>query len=216
MRIVLMGPPGCGKGTQGQRLSQRFEIPHISTGAIFRAAFLAGDDLGQKAKAYMESGQLVPDEFVMEIVCQRLDQEDCRNGYILDGFPRTKMQAEGYAEYAYNCGARLNAVVNVEIPEAVLVDRIIFRRYCPDCGSIYHLHSKPPLRDGVCDKCNGDLVQRIDDKQDVFNKRMVEYRLTSGPLIAYYCGYDLHVPINGLQAISKVFADITNSLKVRQ
>ena len=214
MYLVLLGPPGSGKGTQAQRLIQRFDIPHISTGAVFRAAYDRGLASGIEAKKYMDAGTLVPDDLVLTVTRERLSQPDCAKGFVLDGFPRTLLQGEELEMFMADVGKKLTKVVNIVIPEAKFLERAIGRRFCKVCGATYHITFNPPIREGFCDKDGGELFQRDDDTEITVKRRIIEYRKLTWPLAEYYHMKRIYVPVDGLQSISKVFADITTVLKM--
>lgn len=182
MNIVLLGAPGAGKGTQAAKLVEEFSTPHISTGDMLRAAVAAGTELGQKAKSYMDAGNLVPDDVIIGIVKERLAQSDCENGFVLDGVPRTVAQAEALDE----AGVRIDRVVNIQVEDDAIVRRMSGRRVCSDCGASYHTDYKPSKIDGVCDKCGGKLVIRKDDQESIVKDRLQVYHDLTEPLIAYY------------------------------
>jgi adenylate kinase len=186
MRLILLGPPGAGKGTQAEKLSEAYGIPHISTGDMFREAVAEGTALGLQAKGFMESGQLVPDEVTIGIVRERLHRSDCRKGFLLDGFPRTVPQAEALDEILSELSEKLDAVINIEASEDKIVRRLSQRRVCGDCGTIYHMETKPPTPDGRCKVCGGEIYQRADDSEETVRKRLEVYRLQTEPLIRYY------------------------------
>lgn len=213
MHILLMGPPGAGKGTQAEKLVADFPIPHISTGDMFRAAVKNGTELGKEAKKYMDAGGLVPDEVTIGIVKERLSQPDCQKGFILDGFPRTKEQAVALDEILKELGIKLDAAVNISVPYADLVARVTGRRICKKCGATYHVIYNPPKQEGVCDKCSGELYQRNDDKEETVKKRLEAYHSQTAPLIAYYEQEGVFKDIDGTQPIGKVYADVVASVK---
>lgn len=213
MHILLMGPPGAGKGTQAEKLVADFPIPHISTGDMFRAAVKNGTELGKEAKKYMDAGGLVPDEVTIGIVKERLSQPDCQKGFILDGFPRTKEQAVALDEILKELGIKLDAAVNISVPDADLVARVTGRRICKKCGATYHVVYHPPKQEGVCDKCSGDLYQRDDDKEETVKKRLEAYHSQTAPLIAYYEQEGVFKDIDGTQPIGKVYADVVAAVK---
>jgi len=186
MRLILLGPPGAGKGTQAEILSKAFDIPHISTGDMFREAVANGTRLGLQAKGFMEAGQLVPDDVTIGIVRERLRKPDCRRGFLLDGFPRTVPQAEALDRILEDLNEHLDAVISIEVPEDKIVRRLSLRRVCGDCGTIYHLETKPPAPDGRCKVCGGEIYQRADDSEETVRKRLEVYRLQTEPLIRYY------------------------------
>lgn len=212
MRLLLMGPPGAGKGTQAEVLSKKFGIPHISTGDIFRKALKEGTPLGRKAKEYMDAGQLVPDQVTVGIVEERLKEKDCQNGWLLDGFPRTVPQAEALKEILLREGIFLNAVLNIEVPAEKLVKRIAGRRVCRNCGAAYHLLYNPPPDHGICGQCNGELYQRGDDREDTASSRLAVYEAQTAPLISYYNALGLLLVVNGDQSIEDVLAEISRIL----
>ena len=213
MHILLMGPPGAGKGTQAEKLVADFPIPHISTGDMFRAAVKNGTELGKEAKKYMDAGGLVPDGVTIGIVKERLSQPDCQKGFILDGFPRTKEQAVALDEILKELGIKLDAAVNISVPDADLVARVTGRRICKKCGATYHVVYNPPKQEGVCDKCSGDLYQRDDDKEETVKKRLEAYHSQTAPLIAYYEQEGVFKDIDGTQPIGKVYADVVAAVK---
>ena len=186
MRLVLLGKPGSGKGTQSKRLASDFKIPAVSTGDLIRAAIASGSHLGQKFKSYTDRGHLVPDELVLAMVEDRLQQDDCTHGFLLDGFPRTVPQAEALEAWLKERKIPLSAVVNIDVPDDILVERAEGRRFCPNDGSSFHVKFAPPKVTGRCDSCNGALQQRDDDKENVVRARIKEYRQKTEPLIDFY------------------------------
>ena len=186
MKVIMLGAPGAGKGTQAKKLAAAYSIPHISTGDIFRANIKEGTELGKKAQEYMNSGQLVPDELVVDLVKDRLMQDDCKNGYLLDGFPRTIYQAEELDKFLAEQGQKLDAVINFEVGYDTLIERLTGRRVCRACGAGYHVKNMPPKKEGVCDKCGGELEQRKDDTKETAMKRIEVYEASTAPLIGYY------------------------------
>ncbi len=213
MHILLMGPPGAGKGTQAEKLVEQFQVPHISTGDMFRAAVKEGSPLGKQAKEYMDAGQLVPDSVTIGIVKEGLAKPECKKGFILDGFPRTLEQANALDEALKDLGITLKRVVNINVPANELLTRITGRRICRKCGSTYHVAFNKPTCENVCDKCGGELYQRDDDKEATVKKRLDVYTAQTEPLIAYYKTKGLYAEIDGLQDIDKVFADIVANLR---
>ncbi len=214
MRLILLGPPGAGKGTQAANIVKKYQLPHISTGDIFRANIKQGTDLGNRAKAYMDKGELVPDSLVVELVEDRLQQDDTKIGFMLDGFPRTLPQAEALDSVLENMGSTLNFVVNIVVDPTVLVERAVGRRICRDCGATYHVKFNPSKEEGVCDQCSGELYQRSDDNEETVTNRIAVYTNETAPLVDYYKNSGKLVTINGLQDIDKVFADIEKALEV--
>lgn len=213
MYILLMGPPGAGKGTQAEKLVEKFEIPHISTGDMFRAAVKEGTELGKQAKACMDAGQLVPDSVTIGIVKERLAKPDCKQGFILDGFPRTIEQADALDRTLAELGIRLNRVINISVPAADLVSRATGRRICKSCGATYHIIFKPATLTDKCDKCTGDLYQRDDDREETITQRLAVYSAQTKPLVEYYQDKGLYTEIDGRQPIDKVLSDIVASLR---
>ena len=213
MHILLMGPPGAGKGTQAANLVTEFTISHISTGDMFRAAIKAGTELGKQAKACIDAGNLVPDEITIGIVRERLSQDDCKKGFILDGFPRTVEQADALTEILSDLGLKLKSVLDVNVPSADLVERAVGRRICKSCGATYHIKFNPSKVEGVCDECGGELFQRPDDTEETMKNRLSVYDAQTKPLIDYYTKAGLYVEVDGRQEIGKVFADIVDILK---
>jgi len=213
MYILLMGPPGAGKGTQAAELVAEFHIPHISTGDMFRAAVKEGTELGKQAKACMDAGQLVPDSITIGIVKERLAQPDCHKGFILDGFPRTTEQANALDRTLTDLGIKLDRVINIDVPVEDLINRMTGRRICKGCGATFHVLFNPSTTDGKCDKCDGELYQRADDTVETVTKRLTVYSEQTKPLIEYYQAQDLYLEIDGRQSIEAVCADIVNSLR---
>lgn len=212
MRVILLGPPGAGKGTQAQRLTQTLSIPQVSTGDILRAAVAAGTPLGREAKATMDQGALVPDGVVIGIIRERLAAPDCARGYILDGFPRTAAQAEALGETLQALGTPLTAVLSITVDPEELVRRLSGRRTCGNCGAAYHLETAPPRRAGLCDRCGGALLQREDDREETIRKRLAVYREQTAPLVAYYRGRGLLREVDGRGDIDDVFARVCRLL----
>lgn len=212
MRAVLLGPPGAGKGTQAVRLVEKYGVPQISTGDIFRANIKAGTELGKKAQEYTNSGKLVPDELVCDLVKDRLMHDDCKNGYLLDGFPRTIFQAEQLDKFLEEMGQKLDAVINFEIGNEVLIERLTGRRICKGCGAGYHVVNLPPKVEGVCDKCGGELEQRKDDSRETAENRLSVYEESTAPLIEYYSKTGALKNFNADQDPDVVFAEIVAEL----
>ena len=208
LRLVIFGPPGSGKGTQSKLISELYGIPHISTGDIFRDEMARGSRLGRLAEEYISKGLLVPDEVVVEMVRERLLREDCKPGFILDGFPRTLRQAEELDRILEELGGRLDAVINLVVDEEEVVRRITLRRVCSVCGAIYHLEFNPPKRPGVCDRCGGKLYQREDDTEEVVRKRLEVYRTQTEPILRYYREKGLVRDVDGNPSIEEVFEQV--------
>jgi adenylate kinase len=213
MYILLMGPPGAGKGTQAAKLVKKYGIPHISTGDMFRAAVKEGTELGKKAKACMDAGQLVPDEITIGIVRERLQKPDCTKGFILDGFPRTVEQADALDGILKSLSIHLTRAVDISVPSSSLIERAVGRRVCKKCGAAYHIRFNPSKKDGVCDECGGETYQRADDSEETMKSRLSVYDAQTKPLIRYYQKAGLYSEIDGSQEMSKVFADITACLE---
>lgn len=212
MRIVLLGPPGAGKGTQASSIVKKYEIPHISTGDIFRKNIKEKTALGKKAKEYIDKGLLVPDDIVVAIVQDRLVMEDCKDGFMLDGFPRTVAQAQALDEELNKLHLSLDKVINIEVEKEELIERAVGRRICKECGATYHIKFNPPSKHEVCDDCGGELYQRKDDTEETVRKRIEIYLQETKPLINYYKEQEILVEIDGEQDIDKVFSDIVNAL----
>ena len=201
--IIMLGAPGVGKGTQAKLMAEKFGIPHISTGDMLRAAVKEGTELGKKAKEIMERGELVPDDIMNGIVKERLAKEDCKDGYILDGFPRTIAQAE-----FLDTVDKINYAVYIDVPEELIVKRLVLRRTCPNCGAMYHLEFNPPKNDNVCDKCGTPLVQRDDDKEEVVKNRLAVYNEKTASLLDYYRNRGILYKIDGNRPINEVLQSI--------
>lgn len=213
MHILLMGPPGAGKGTQAAKLVEEFQIPHISTGDMFRAAVKEGTELGKQAKACMDAGQLVPDSVTIGIVKERLAKPDCQKGFILDGFPRTLEQAHALDATLAELAVKLDRAVNITVPSEDLIRRAVGRRICKKCGATYHVAFNPSEKEGICDKCGGETYQRADDSEATMTNRLAVYTSQTKPLIEYYQDNGLYTEIDGRQPIDKVLADIVTSLR---
>ncbi|SEJ36687.1 Adenylate kinase [Propionispira arboris] len=213
MYILLMGPPGAGKGTQAASLVEKFAIPHISTGDMFRAAVKEGTELGKQAKACMDAGQLVPDNVTIGIVGERLAKVDCKKGFILDGFPRTVDQADALDKILVSLEIKLTRVLNIDVPAEELIARAVGRRICKKCGATYHVTFKPTAKAGICDACGGETYQRADDSEATMKNRLSVYVSQTKPLIDYYQNAGLYTEIDGRQAINKVFDDVVASLR---
>ena len=212
MRLILLGPPGAGKGTQAVNIVKKYNIPHISTGDMFRKNIKEGTELGRKAKEYMDKGLLVPDELTVAIVKDRLSEKDCQEGFLLDGFPRTVNQADALDTELKNLNYELDYVVNIDVEKEVLIDRAVGRRVCKDCGATYHIKFNPSKNENICDVCGGELIQRKDDTIETVAKRIEVYLEQTEPLIDYYTNKGILINIDGKQDIDKVFEDIVVSL----
>ena len=212
MKIIMLGAPGAGKGTQAKKIAEKYQIPHISTGDIFRANIKNGTELGKKAKTYMDQGLLVPDELVCDLVVDRVKQEDCKNGYILDGFPRTIPQAESLDEALGQMGESPDYAINVDVPDEHIVNRMSGRRACVGCGATYHIVYAPTKKEGVCDVCGAELILRDDDKPETVQKRLSVYHEQTQPLIDYYKGKGILKDVDGTKDMDVVFQAITDIL----
>ena len=212
MNIVLLGPPGAGKGTQAARIVEKYGVPHISTGDIFRANIKAGTELGKRAQEYMNRGELVPDELVVEIATDRLAADDCKEGFLLDGFPRTVFQAEKLDEFMASKGRKIEHVLNIEVGRDDLMARLTGRRVCKSCGASFHVVNIPPKQEGICDNCGAELVQRADDNEETASNRIEVYNRETKPLIDYYEKAGNIVNIDGGKAAEEVFAAIADRL----
>lgn len=209
MKLIMLGAPGAGKGTQAKKIAEKYHIPHISTGDIFRANIKGGTELGMKAKSYMDQGQLVPDEVTIGMLLDRISEADCANGYVLDGFPRTIPQAESLTEALTKRGEKIDYAVNVDVPDENIVTRMSGRRACLACGATYHIVYSAPKTEGVCDTCGEKLVIREDDKPETVQKRLTVYHEQTQPLIDYYQKAGVLVTVDGTKDLNDVFADIT-------
>lgn len=212
MNMILLGPPGAGKGTQAVNIVEKYGVPHISTGDIFRENIKNGTELGKKAQEYMNRGELVPDELVCEIATDRLSREDCAEGFLLDGFPRTVFQAEKLDEFLTANGKKVDAVINLEVEKEELITRLTGRRVCRKCGASFHVVNIPPKTEGVCDYCGGELYQRDDDTVETAENRISVYDTQTKPLVDYYTKAGCIVNIDGATGLENVFADIVTAL----
>lgn len=212
LRAVLLGPPGAGKGTQAVRLVEKYEIPHISTGDIFRKNIKEGTELGKKAQEYMNAGALVPDELVVDLVKDRLQQDDCKNGFLLDGFPRTIFQAEKLDEFLSESNQKMDIVINLKVEKEALIKRLTGRRVCKDCGASYHIVNVPPKKEGVCDICGGELIQRKDDNIETVENRINVYEDQTAPLIGYYKEAGSLVDFDGEASLDEVLDAIVQAI----
>ncbi len=208
MKIIMLGAPGAGKGTQAKQIASKYSIPHISTGDIFRANIKNGTDLGKKAKEYMDQGLLVPDELTCDLVMDRIAQDDAANGFVLDGFPRTIPQAEALTAALEKIGASMDYAIDVDVPDENIVNRMSGRRACVNCGATYHIVAIPPKKEGVCDTCGNDLVLRDDDKPETVQKRLNVYHEQTQPLIDYYQKQGILKSVSGTVPMEEVFASI--------
>ena len=212
MKIVMLGAPGAGKGTQAKMISAKYGVPHISTGDIFRANIKNGTELGEKAKKYMDQGLLVPDELTLALIMDRFAQDDCKNGYVLDGFPRTIAQAEALTKSLKDNGDALDMAIDVDVPDEDIIERMGGRRACVNCGGTYHILFSPPHRAGFCDLCGGELSIRKDDLPETVKKRLTVYHEQTQPLIDYYTGEGILRTVDGTKDVNEVFAAITELL----
>ena len=204
MKIIMLGAPGAGKGTQAKKIAEKYSIPHISTGDIFRANIKNGTELGKKAKTYMDQGLLVPDELVVDLVVDRVAQDDAKNGYVLDGFPRTIPQAEALDAALAKISDKVDYAVDVDVPDENIINRMSGRRACVACGGTYHLKYAPTKKEGVCDACGGELILRDDDKPETVKERLGVYHKQTQPLISYYEKQGLLVNVDGTQKVEEV------------
>ncbi len=212
MKIIMLGAPGAGKGTQAKMIAEKYSIPHISTGDIFRANIKNGTALGMEAKQYMDQGLLVPDELTVKILLDRVANADCENGYVLDGFPRTIPQAEVLDKALTELGDKIDFAINVDVPDENIINRMSGRRACIACGATYHMEYAKPSRDGICDKCDDDLVLRDDDQPETVKKRLDVYHAQTKPLIDFYANKGVIRTVDGTVAMNDVFVAITNLL----
>ena len=212
MKIIMLGAPGAGKGTQAKKIAAKYSIPHISTGDIFRANIKNGTELGNKAKTYMDQGLLVPDELVVDLVVDRVKQDDCKNGYVLDGFPRTIPQAEALDKALAAIGEKMEYAIDVNVPDENIVHRMSGRRACVGCGATYHLEYAPTKTEGICDACGKELILRDDDKPETVKKRLGVYHEQTQPLIDYYTNAGILKTVDGTIDINDVFQAIVDIL----
>lgn len=212
MNILIMGPAGAGKGTMSELILKEYDIPHISTGDMLRENVRNQTELGKEAKSYMDAGKLVPDDVINAMVEKRLQEPDCQKGYLLDGFPRTLVQAEAFAKIAERIGKPVECVLALEVDSEELKERITGRRVCPKCGAVYHIHNFPPKKEGICDKCGSELIQRSDDTVEKLTARMEEYEKNTKPVIDFYDKENVVTHINAGQKPELVFADIEAAL----
>lgn len=212
MKIIMLGAPGAGKGTQAKKIAEKYGIPHISTGDIFRANIKNGTELGKKAKTYMDKGELVPDELVVDLVVDRVAQDDAKKGYVLDGFPRTIPQAEALDAALAKIGEKMDYAINVEVPDENIVNRMGGRRACVGCGATYHIKYNPTKTEGVCDACGEKLILRDDDKPETVQNRLTVYHEQTQPLIDYYAKQGIMKEVDGTQDMEDVFTAIADIL----
>ena len=212
MKIIMLGAPGAGKGTQAKKIAEKYQIPHISTGDIFRANIKGGTELGMKAKTFMEQVMLVPDEITIGMLMDRIGQEDCINGYVLDGFPRTIPQAESLTKALAERGEKVDYAINVDVPDENIINRMSGRRACLGCGATYHITFNPPVKEGICDTCGQELVLRDDDKPETVKKRLDVYHQQTQPLIDYYKNAEVLAEVDGTQPMDAVFQGIVEIL----
>lgn len=212
MKLIMLGAPGAGKGTQAKKIAEKYQIPHISTGDIFRANIKAGTELGMKAKSFMDQGQLVPDEVTIGMLLDRISQDDSKNGYVLDGFPRTIPQAESLTAALKERGEKIDYAVNVDVPDDNIINRMSGRRACVGCGATYHVVYNAPKSEDICDTCGEKLILRDDDKPETVKNRLLVYHDQTQPLIDYYKKEGVLVEVDGTQNLEKVFQDIVAAL----
>lgn len=212
MKIIMLGAPGAGKGTQAKMIAKEYNIPHISTGDIFRANIKEGTELGKKAKTYMDKGELVPDELVVDLVVDRVGKEDAKNGYVLDGFPRTIPQAEALDNALAAINDKVDYAIDIDVPDENIIARMSGRRACISCGGTYHIVNIPPKNEGICDVCGGELILRDDDKPETVQKRLSVYHEQTQPLIDYYRDKGILKSVDGTIGMEEVFEAITDIL----
>ncbi len=213
MKIVMLGAPGAGKGTQAEKMAEKYNLPHISTGDIFRKNLKEGTELGKEAKTYMDAGKLVPDELTVRILLDRVGNDDCKNGYILDGFPRTIPQAEALDAELGKMAEKIDFAINVDVPDDSIISRMSGRRACPKCGATYHLEHIPPKQDGICDVCGAELIIRDDDKPDTVKNRLAIYHEQTQPLVDYYREKGVYHVVDGTLDVDAVFNSIKDILE---
>lgn len=212
MNLILLGPPGAGKGTQATKIIEKYNVPHISTGDIFRENIKNNTPLGQKAQEYMNKGELVPDQLVVDIALDRLSKDDCKNGFLLDGFPRTVFQADALDKFLKDQGRGIDLVINIEVEDKMLIERLDARRVCPTCAATYNVIGMPPKKEGVCDKCSDTLIQRKDDKKETVGNRIKVYHEQTSPLIDYYKEKGLIQDFDGMIGADALFDEIVKAI----
>lgn len=213
MKIIMLGAPGAGKGTQAKKIAAEYAIPHVSTGDIFRANIKEGPELGVKAKSYIDSGNLVPDEVTIAMLLDRIHQDDCKKGFVLDGFPRTIAQAVSLGEALDKLGEKIDYTVEVDVPDSAILNRMSGRRVCLSCGATYHIEFTPPTKENVCDSCEHELVIRDDDKPETVKKRLEVYHELTSPLVDYYDKHGILKKVDGTKLPEEVFSDIIAMLR---
>lgn len=212
MKLILLGAPGAGKGTQAKLIADHYAIPHISTGDIFRSNIKNGTELGKKAKEYIDAGALVPDELTVDLVLDALNAPECKNGCILDGFPRTIFQAQALDAALKEAGDAIDYVIDIEVPDEAIIERMSGRRVCPSCGASYHIVNVPPKKEGICDSCGAELIIRKDDVPETVKARLATYHDQTQPLIGYYSEQGKNIVIDGMQDRNEVFSAIREKL----
>jgi adenylate kinase len=212
MKIVMLGAPGAGKGTQAKMIAEKYSIPHVSTGDIFRANIKNGTELGKEAKSYMDKGELVPDELTVRILLDRVAQDDCKNGYVLDGFPRTIPQAEVLEDALNKLNDKIDYAINVDVPDENIISRMSGRRACVNCGATYHIQYAPTKVEGICDKCGSELILRDDDKPETVKNRLDVYHKQTQPLIDFYSARNILKEVDGTVSMNEVFERIISIL----
>lgn len=215
MKIIMLGAPGAGKGSQASRIAKEYQLPHISTGDIFRANLKEETELGKRAKSFMDKGELVPDDITIAMLLDRIHKEDCKNGYILDGFPRTIPQAEALKEALAKKDEKIDLALDVEASDELIIKRMAGRRTCPACGAIYHIVTLPPKTEGICDRCGADLIQRKDDNEETVKNRLKIYHEVTEPLISYYKKEGILEEIDGAEELDKVFEKVKRIIHKR-
>ena len=215
MKIIMLGAPGAGKGSQASRIATEYQLPHISTGDIFRANLKEETELGKKAKSFMDKGELVPDDITIAMLLERIHKEDCKNGYILDGFPRTIPQAEALKEALAKKNEKIDLALDVETTDELIIKRMAGRRTCPNCSAIYHIETLKPKKEGICDLCGSELIQRKDDNEETVKNRLKIYHEMTEPLISYYKKENVLEEIDGTENLDKVFETVKEIIKKR-